>query len=810
MILKELNLIGFGKFNNKKIELKEGINLVFGENESGKSTIHNFIYGMFYGFIRPNYRRTMYTEELDRYKPWDSDRYAGIISFQYNGRQYRIEKEFSRTSGTTKLIDENTGEDITYRIDNGSRVLQPGVHFFGFNSIVFSNTISIKQLGCKTEKELANEVTDRLINVSQSLADDISVQNALSQLESKMDEIGTERASTKPYGKNLRAIEELEREKKEILAEKDVYESFLAEKEKLNDELLNKENNFKSLKDILRKIEIYEKAKKLEEAKKIKEEIGFLEKNTAELSSFSNLSMEDYNEAINLTNSISHYNNNLKENESELEETKKKLTSIEADIKDNGSLNMEEITNDYNQYEELEEERNNIIYNKTDNTIEFLKRDNNEHIKNVSKYKILQGVLGVLGIASLMLMLTVPNVRLYLSLLAAILLASFVFFGSKVNKLKGDIREINKKIAEFEENERKRELRLKEIEFKQEELLKKYNVRTKLEFKRLYDKLHIEHISKEENIKLYDELDKHKKSLIDKISELKVELENSKNRLEEIFLQNNVRNLDEFRSGLEKKNLYEKYMKELEAKKEILDKVLGQSTIETLLSELENEEVDESVKELNKQQIQEEIERCANTISDYKVQLGRIEENINNLEERISKLVEIEEALERKYQYKGELETEYKALELAYSTIEAISKEIHDEFAPDINNKVSKLIKKITEGKYNKIKIDDKLNIKVENPLTGSLINISDLSGGTIDQIYFSLRFSLIDSISENKLPLILDDCFIQYDDNRLKNILKFLTEISESRQVILFTCQIREKKFLEEIGADFNFISLS
>ena len=66
MIIKELNLIGFGKFKNKKIHLKEGINIIYGENEDGKTTIHNFINGMFYGFLKPYAKRTSYLDEYNR------------------------------------------------------------------------------------------------------------------------------------------------------------------------------------------------------------------------------------------------------------------------------------------------------------------------------------------------------------------------------------------------------------------------------------------------------------------------------------------------------------------------------------------------------------------------------------------------------------------------------------------------------------------------------------------------------------------------------------------------------------------------
>ena len=50
MIIKELGLLNFGKFEDKKIELQEGINLIYGRNEEGKSTIVNFIDGIFLWF----------------------------------------------------------------------------------------------------------------------------------------------------------------------------------------------------------------------------------------------------------------------------------------------------------------------------------------------------------------------------------------------------------------------------------------------------------------------------------------------------------------------------------------------------------------------------------------------------------------------------------------------------------------------------------------------------------------------------------------------------------------------------------------
>ncbi|NLK44198.1 MAG: AAA family ATPase [Tissierellia bacterium] len=810
MILKDLNLIGFGKFKNKNIELKEGINLIYGENEAGKSTIHSFIHGMFYGFLKPNVKSALYLEEHEKYNPWDGSRYAGVLSFKYNSRLYRIERDFTRGQERTKVFDGNTGEDITNRIDNGpARVLQPGIHFFGFNTRIFSNTISIKQLGSKTEDKLGQEVIERLINVSQSLDDDISIDKAILELKDRMAEIGTERAPTRPYARNLKSIEKLQEERERILLEKDDYESYLEEKDRLSNELKKEENKLSCLKDNLKKLETYEKAIKLEEARLIQGDIEELEKKVEKLSVYSHLSMEEYKEAINLSNSIEYMETNIKEYEFKLKETEDKLKSMEDNIKETKTHDLDQITKDYNLYEELEEERNTFIYNMGDNRLEFLKRGYNDHTKEMSKFKSLQWICLIISIFSYGIMALVPSIRFYILLVAIGSMLVWQFYRYKIKKLKVIIKDLNTQIAEIEEKEGERKKSLAEIEGIQRKLLMKYNVSTKLEFKRIFDRVNLEYLGREENILLYNELSTSKKFLLDRIRQLKLDMESNLGKLKHSLEKNKVENLEDFSHALEKKSLYEKHIKELESKKELLNKTLGQTTMEALVLELENEQIDKSIVALDKNQLRYEIDRSNEMISDYRVALRGVEENINILGKDISRLVEIEEELERKLEYKEKLENEYKAIELATNTIESISKDIHDEFAPDINNKVGKIIEKITNGKYNRIRVDESLNITVENPATKELIKIKDLSGGTIDQLYFSLRFSLINSMVENNFPLILDDCFIQYDDNRLRNIMEFLVDISGDRQVILFTCHNREKKILDQLKVEFNFIGI-
>ena len=96
--------------------------------------------------------------------------------------------------------------------------------------------------------------------------------------------------------------------------------------------------------------------------------------------------------------------------------------------------------------------------------------------------------------------------------------------------------------------------------------------------------------------------------------------------------------------------------------------------------------------------------------------------------------------------------------------------------------------------------------VELEN---GNYISAEKLSTGTIDQLYLSLRLSIIKELSEETIPIFLDESFAYYDDERLLNILKFLNDEFSNIQIIIFTCTNRECNLLEKLDIDYNLIEL-
>ena len=83
------------------------------------------------------------------------------------------------------------------------------------------------------------------------------------------------------------------------------------------------------------------------------------------------------------------------------------------------------------------------------------------------------------------------------------------------------------------------------------------------------------------------------------------------------------------------------------------------------------------------------------------------------------------------------------------------------------------------------------------------------LSIGTIDQMYLSLRLSMLDELSEEKMPIFLDESFAYFDAERLENILQFLAQNYADRQILIFTCSDREKNILTKLKIQFQFIEM-
>ena len=283
---------------------------------------------------------------------------------------------------------------------------------------------------------------------------------------------------------------------------------------------------------------------------------------------------------------------------------------------------------------------------------------------------------------------------------------------------------------------------------------------------------------------------KSKKNDKQKYNNKKIQINNIENEIK-ILEESKNKKIEQIKIEQDKIK-YEKYLQENNTK-EYYKKILPLNFIEEIL---------------NKKELNLEIEKLQNEINNEKISFNTNNIEKNNIIKKLEELVKIEEEYYFLQEQYKELKFNNEAIEIARQELENTYEEMKKNITPEFTYNLSKIISKISNGKYNKIKFDDKNGITVELQ-NGNYISAENLSIGTIDQLYLSLRLAAANQISKENLPIILDEVFAFYDKERLENILKYINEEFENRQILIFTCTNREKELLEKNNITFNYITI-
>lgn len=142
------------------------------------------------------------------------------------------------------------------------------------------------------------------------------------------------------------------------------------------------------------------------------------------------------------------------------------------------------------------------------------------------------------------------------------------------------------------------------------------------------------------------------------------------------------------------------------------------------------------------------------------------------------------------------LEEHYKALELAQEVLYQATNALQRRFAPRISKRAQEHFCRLTGGRYQRIALSDDLSVSASAENEDTLRAAQWRSDGTVDQLYLALRLAVAGELTP-EAPLVLDDALIRFDDTRLQEALSLLQDEAKQKQVILFTCQSREKQLL-------------
>ena len=239
MKIKELNINGFGKLKNKNIKFNEGINVIIGENESGKSTLLKFITSSLYGVSKN--KRGKSISDYEKYKPWDNENYSGKIKYKLdNENEFEVYRDFNKKSPE---IYNNFGDDITALYNVGKNKEIP--FFYEQTKIdeeLFVNSTAVMQNDVRIDKSTQNMIIQKISNLATTGADNISYKKSIEKLNKKqLEEIGSDRSQDRPINKINNELINLKNEKNNL--------------EEINDEKYEIEKELKLIKNNLNNLE---------------------------------------------------------------------------------------------------------------------------------------------------------------------------------------------------------------------------------------------------------------------------------------------------------------------------------------------------------------------------------------------------------------------------------------------------------------------------------------------------------------------------------------------------------------------------
>lgn len=709
MKIKNIKINAYGNIENRELNLKDNINIIHGENESGKSTLLSYIVNTLYGISRNKDGKEV--SDYDKYKPWNNQEYSGKLSYELqNGEQYEIFRDFNKKN--PKIYNSKL-EDVTANFDTDKK---EGSKFFveqtGIDKQTYLSTVVSMQQEVRLGEKDQNILIQKIANLASSGEDNVSYKKAIQKLQEKIkDEIGTNKTAQKPINLIEKEINEISIKIEEIRPYQNRKYEIDGQKEEINYEL----EKLKIKKEILKELK-----ENLQDCEMYKKEINIKENNKK----------QD-------TIKIGDLNDEKSKLEEQLKIPQKQIEAMQLNIESH----------------QKEQEK---VNQEIDQINEKIKQINIEKQKTIKKNPLkMVALFGLLAfiIWSVLTFTMIKNNPF--TIIGIIGVLSFLVMNIVIVK---------------KERKSKREQENKKQKYVEE---------------------------KSNEIKILEE---KKQKINTQLNEIQLKINQEKEK--EININNNLSMLIGQIMLLNKNN--EQIEKELNETISKLKNINNKKVAE--IKQKYSIEIPEEL--LNKDVLDSKINQNEEEINNKTIKTKELEIEEKNILQEVERLASYEERLELDKEKYKELRKNEEIINIAISNLQEAYEEMKTTITPKFTNSLSNSIKKISDNKYNRVTINDENGMIVENS-RGEYIEAMRLSTGTIDQLYLSLRLSMVDELTKENLPIILDETFAYFDDERLANSLKFIYESLNGHQAIIFTCTNREKEILEKLGIDYNAIEL-
>lgn len=739
MIIKKINAKSFGKLENKELELKEGFNIIYGENESGKSTLQSFIKVMLYGVDNKKGKKSL--ADRAKYTPIGKSTFSGELLIEVENEELLIDRSF----GKTKKYDEgNIFNNITGEKINKYSWQESGKDILNISADGFKNTLFISQMGCSVENSKQDDVLNKIINILECGADEVSYKKIKNNLNENKKQLTNLRKTGKLDLLKVKESNLLEERYKRVVIheeniENEVYLNKLKlKKEDLNlrikeleqakehlkkselkneyeniNEYLNKkeelENNLRTLLEELKDVQAICDLKKINELKEefrnhevLKNSMKEKDEKISELKD----SINEYNEKLKKYGILNELSNNLETKLIELRVEESKLKENYEVIKEikSGLYQLNEKKNDFLSHlnalrlndslviqieSDLEkydlEKRYNLGKNDFKDDLEEFQDKDNSFSKKILLCRIGEIISG--GIFLFFFFNYLKSENIINLALAIVGMLSFIFLLAKSNSYKKEKNNINEIISEIDNSIKEKE-ELKSLENKINEYKNFLNVKNDYAIKETLEDYRF--IKKELDILSIEIKEKEKSLVLLKEEETKEILSNNQAFIEKLLKVTRANSLEEILElSREKKNqedLLNRKKAELKEVEENLSEL--NHNILSLESRIRNYLINTSLQNKELKEVYFSLDEILKKI-EYKESL---ENKLNGVMESCKLLLKGRDVAEVKNGLKYELT---KDIEEDYYSEEEILKEIKSK-----NNELLNVEKEIKDVEY--------------------------------------------------------------------------------------------------------------
>ena len=244
MVIRELYVKNFGKLSEKHFYFRDGVQVISGENEFGKTTLHAFVKAMLFGLERGRGRAAA-KDDFTKYEPRSGGRYAGVMRFDCGGRHFRLERTFGtgvKNSKSAALICEDDGEELS--VEHGDLEMLLG----GLTAELFDSTVSVGQLKSRPGEALSDALENYAANYYETGGTELDLSGAVQILREKRKK--TDRFIREEADKEERKIQKMLQECEYLEQDMDeIQREYEERRTSIVDEISNKDFNEDYLKD---------------------------------------------------------------------------------------------------------------------------------------------------------------------------------------------------------------------------------------------------------------------------------------------------------------------------------------------------------------------------------------------------------------------------------------------------------------------------------------------------------------------------------------------------------------------------------